>query len=130
MNNDQETYAPTVKFSSIRTVLAFVLTMRLVTKQIDFSNAFVQAELRDREQLFVTLPPGVNNSSIGNNDVALRLKKSLYGYKDDLRLRFKKAEKGIEDLGFAASEADPSLFLHKGKGILLLLYVDGVLLSH
>ena len=86
MNNDQETYAPTVKFSTIRTVLASALRMRLVTKQINFSNVFVQAELGDREQFFVTPPPGVNHPSMGNKEVALRLKKSLYGQKDALRL--------------------------------------------
>ena len=37
---------------------------------------------------------------------------------------------GIENLGFVPSEADPCLFLHKKKRILLLLYVDDVLLFH
>jgi len=32
MNDEVETYAPTVKFSTIRTVLAFALWMKLVTK--------------------------------------------------------------------------------------------------
>ena len=75
-----------MKFSTIRTVLAFALRMRLVTKQINFSNAFVQAELGDREQFFVTLLPRVNHPSVSNKDVALRLKKILYGQKDAPRL--------------------------------------------
>ena len=128
MNDDVETYAPTVKFSTIRTVLAFALRMKLITKQIDFSNAFVQAELGEREKLYVTLPPGVHHPTRDNKEVVLQLKKSLYGQKDAPRLWYKKVKAGIENLGFVSSEADPCLFLHKKKKILLLLYVDDVLL--
>lgn len=101
-----------------------------MTKQINFSNAFVQAESGDREQLFVTLPSGVHHPLISYKEVALRLKKSLYRQKDAPRLCLKKVKKGKEDLGFAVSEADPCLFLYKGKGILLLLYVNDVMLFH
>ena len=43
-NDERETFAPVVKWSTIRTVLAFALKMGLKTRQIDFDNAFVQAD--------------------------------------------------------------------------------------
>ena len=47
---ERETYAPVVRWSTIRTVLAFALKMKLKSKQIDFSNSFVQANLKPEEQ--------------------------------------------------------------------------------
>ena len=43
-SDETEIFAPVVKWSTIRTVLAFALKMDLKTKQIDFHNSFVQAE--------------------------------------------------------------------------------------
>ena len=56
-----ETFAPVAKWSTIRTVLAFALRMRMKSKQIDFENAFVQAELSEKDSIFVTLSVGVNH---------------------------------------------------------------------
>ena len=40
-SDERETFAPVVKWSTIRTALAFALKMGLKTRQIDFDNAFV-----------------------------------------------------------------------------------------
>jgi hypothetical protein len=61
-DDERETYAPVVKWSTIRTVLAFALQMKLKTRQIDFDNAFVQIELNDKERIYVTLLVGVHHS--------------------------------------------------------------------
>ena len=69
-NDERETFAPVVKWSTIRTVLAFALRNGLKTRQIDFDNAFVQAELKEEESIYVTLPVGVHHAIHRSKDVA------------------------------------------------------------
>ena len=123
-SDERETFAPAVEWSTIRTVLAFALKMGLKTRQIDFDNAFVQAELSEKDSIFCALPVGVEHPTHFNRDVVLKLMKSLHGMKDAPKFWFLKAKKGLEDLGFVPREHDQCLFLHKEKKILLLLYVD------
>ena len=51
-----ETYAPVVSWTTIRMMLTLSIVMNLKTRQVDFSNAFAQAELHGDEQVFVELP--------------------------------------------------------------------------
>ena len=57
-SDERETFAPVVKWSTIRTVLAFALKMGLKTRQIDLDNAFVQAESAGKDSIHCTLPVG------------------------------------------------------------------------
>ena len=127
-NDERETFAPVVKWSTIRTVLAFALKNKLKTRQVDFDNAFVQAELSDEESIFCTLPMGCAHATHRNRDVVLKLLKSLYGMKDAPKFWFRKAKAGLESMGFEALEHNQCLFMHKEKKILLLLCVDDLLL--
>ena len=127
-SDDRETFAPVVKWATIRTVLAFALKNKLKTRQIDFDNAFVQAELTEDESIFCSLPPGADHATHDKTEVVLKLLRSLYGMKDAPKFWFRKVKKGLEDLGFVASEHDQCLFMHKEKKILLLLYVDDCML--
>ena len=60
---ERETHAPVVKWETVRAALAFALQMKLKTRQTDFDNAFVQAELNDKEWSCVTLSVGVHRTS-------------------------------------------------------------------
>ena len=102
--------------------------MNLKTRQIDFENAFVQAELSEKERIFVTLPVGVHHSTHRNQDVALKLMKSLYGMKESPRLWYKKVTQGMIDIGFERSDHDQCMFMHKENKIIVLLYTDDCLL--
>ena len=70
-SDERETYAPVVKWSTIRTVLAFALKNKLKTRQIDFDNAFVQAGLSDKESIFCTLPVGTEHATYSGFAVSL-----------------------------------------------------------
>ena len=105
-SDEQEIFAPVVKWSTIRTVLAFALKMGLKTRQIDFDNAFVQAELAEKDSIFCALPVGVEHPMHFDRDVVLKSMKSLCGMKDANALWFLKAKKGLEELGFAPSKHD------------------------
>ena len=45
------TYAPVVQWSTIRLLLSTVLTEGWVTRQVDYTNAFAQADLREEAYL-------------------------------------------------------------------------------
>ena len=127
-NDERETYAPVVKWATIRTVLAFALQLKLKTRQIDFDNAFVQAELKEKESIYVTLPVGVHHPTHRREEVALKLLKSLYGMKEAPKLWYQKVTAGLIEMGFERSQHDQCLFMHKNKKIILLLYTDDCLL--
>ena len=69
-----DTYALEVRWSTVRMMLVMICTFDLRTHDIDFSNAFGQAE-QNVSPVYMTCPSGVGLNSY---DVLL-LKKSLYG---------------------------------------------------
>ena len=70
-----DTYSPIVSWTTIRILLILKGYLRLATKQVDFSNAFAQADVK--EKVYVELPKGFEPPSDG--DHVLKLNKSLYG---------------------------------------------------
>ena len=60
-----------------------------------------------------------------------KLHKSLYGLKQAPRAWFERFTSQLENLGFTASSADPSLFTYKSHNEIfyLLLYVDDIILT-
>ena len=69
-------YAPVVQWSTVRMMLCIAASEGLKTRQVDFSNAFVQATLT--EEVFKTLPQGFL-ADTDEPDVVLKLHKPLYG---------------------------------------------------
>ena len=72
-----KTYFPVVSWTTIWMMLALSTVLGLKTKQVDFSNAFAQAELHEDEDVYVQLPQDFDSTLEG--DFVLRLNKSLYG---------------------------------------------------
>lgn len=117
------TYAPVVQWSTIRLLLYFSLFFGLITQSIDFSNAFVQAELK--EDIFVHLPRGF--ASVNYIPVCLKLQKSLHGISQAPRLWFEHLKAKLLARGFVQSALDPCLFYR--DDIVLLVYVDDVIIA-
>ena len=69
-----ETYSPVVAWSTIRTLLTLVLQEGWITRQVDYDNAFAQAELS--ETVFVE-PSKLFGPKLGK-DLVLKLLKSLW----------------------------------------------------
>ena len=70
-----ETFAPTVRFESIRSLIAFGVAEGWNFDQMDVSTAFLYADLE--EETFVEVPEGVS----GVEGIVWRLLKFLYGLK-------------------------------------------------
>eukprot|EP00957_Ditylum_brightwellii_P202896 15332303-Ditylum_brightwellii.AAC.1 len=53
-----KTYNPAVSWSTIRTVMTLAVNLGLKSQQVDYTNAFVQAELLEDEEVYMSLPRG------------------------------------------------------------------------
>ena len=119
-----DTYAPVASWASIRMLTIMSLQKQWVTKQIDFSNAFVQAPLN--KDVYVALPAMFNDTSgIDTNALCLKLEKSLYGMREAPKLWGDWLAKALERAGFTPSQEDPGI--HYGRGMAIAVYVDDVL---
>ena len=76
--NPIPSHSPVAKWTTIRSVLAFALNNNLVTKQIDFSNAFVQARLPEGMDKYTEVPNAQGFAKRSNSHLCLKLIKSLY----------------------------------------------------
>ena len=86
-----ETYAPVVQWSTIHLLLTIVLFEGWTTRQVDYTNAFAQAELE--HTVYVEPPPGFAIKS--GKDKVLLLKTSLYGLADAPRNFYQKLRAGL-----------------------------------
>jgi len=94
------------------------------SRQVDFTLAFCQSPQPDDNPLYVELPQCYRPAGFDSQDVALKLNKSIYGQVDSPKLFYEHLCKGMDALGFAPSEADPCLFIHREHKIMVLNYCD------
>ena len=118
-----EAYAPVVQWSTIRLLLSTVLTEGWTTRQVDYTNAFAQAELR--EDVDVEFPKLFAPS--GGGDWVLKLLKSLYGLRQAPKTFFEKLREGLLERGYTQSNIDPCLFMK--EGIMCVVYVDDTIFA-
>ena len=119
-----ETFAPVVKYPTIRALLALAAALNLEMRQLDVKTAFLHGDLK--EEIYMSCPPGFEAIA----DKVLHLLKSIYGLKQASREWYQKLKKEFESMGFTRAESDHALF-YKTEGDTLLIvavYVDDMLL--
>ena len=121
----EETFAPVIRISSIRTLLAVVVASKWDLFQMDVKNAFLNGDLS--EEVYMQPPSGL---SVESNKVC-RLWRALYGLEQAPWAWFAKFSSTIFRSGYTVSPYDSALFLHcTDKGtILLLLYMDDMIIT-
>ena len=121
-----ETYAPVSKLSTFRFLLALAARNGWQIDHLDVVTAFLNPEI-DRETVFMTLPLGMDWVDPRFSAIhVVRLRKALYGLRQAPLLWYKEIHQFLLSIGFSQSTVDSNLYF--GKGILLLLYVDDILL--
>ena len=90
-----ETYAPVAQWSTVLALLVMSIVLNLATQQIDFSNAFCQADID--EEVYVEMPKDFGDPR--GRGMVLRLNKSLYGTKQAPRTWFLKLKECLEQQG-------------------------------
>ncbi|CAI7863766.1 unnamed protein product [Closterium sp. NIES-53] len=101
----KELFAPVVKLTTLRTLLAGAAINGWVVKQMDVTTAFLNGVLE--EEIFMAQPEGFDDGS----GRVLRLKKAIYGLKQAPRQWYLKLRGVLEEIGFTPSTADHSLFM-------------------
>ena len=118
-----ETYAPVVQWSTVRLLLSTVLTEGWATRQVDYTNAFAQAEIN--EEVYIECPRLFGPKS--GSPRVLKLLKSLYGLKQAPRTFFEKLRNGLLERGYTQSTVDPCLFIK--NGLMCVVYVDDTIFA-
>ncbi|GJT58992.1 zf-CCHC domain-containing protein [Tanacetum coccineum] len=121
----EETFSLMVKMVIVMCLLNIVVSMSWSVYQLDVNNVFLYGDLE--EVVYMKPPEGYFSS---DNKVC-RLKKSLYGLKQDPRQWNAKLTSTIIENGFSQSKSDYSLYTKSDKGVFLamLVYVDDIIIT-
>ena len=122
-----DTFAPVVKATSLRVLLAIVFILHLLIYQFDFETAFLNPTI-DHE-VYVEQPPYFEVRNRNRRDWVYLLNKALYDLKQSPLLWSNELKQALIDIGFEQSIADESIFIydHNDKYIILAVYVDDIL---
>ena len=126
-----ETFAPVVKFTTMRMIFALATILNLTDMQLDVDNAYLHASLD--EEVYMNFPVGFYETLRGKGK-ALRLKKSIYGLKQAGFAFNQVLNKHLIKLGYQRAESDRCCYLKRWKRdgkqhlIIVLTYVDDLLI--
>ncbi|KAG3092998.1 hypothetical protein PI125_g16978 [Phytophthora idaei] len=121
-----ETFAPVVKYVTLRMVIALAKYYGWPLDQLDVVTAFLYGIMK--ELVFCAVPEGVELD--GDFD-CLELVKAIYGLKQASRVWNETFDEFVCSIGFQVSAFDPCLYIKvvDGHCVLVLVYVDDVLIT-
>ena len=117
-----ETFAPTVRYSAVRTILALAGLEDMEIHSLDISHAYLNGVLE--EEIYMQLPEGFED--LGNPGDVLLLLKATYGLRQAGRVWSKTLEDTLTKMGFTHIKSDPSIhvFLRDTLRIIIPVFVD------
>ena len=118
-----DTFAPVIRYESIRTILSIAARNDWDIVQLDVETAFLNGELF--EEITMKQPEGLSDGT----DKVLRLKKGLYGLKQAPLAWNNKLKSVLLQLGLQQSKQDSCVFFSnkEGKAIIIGVYVDDMI---
>ncbi|GJY44000.1 zinc finger, CCHC-type containing protein [Tanacetum coccineum] len=122
-----DTYAPVARITTIRLLLALVAIRNLVIHQMAVKTTFLNDDLE--EEVYMKQPERFVIS--GNEHKVCKLVKSLYGLKQAPKQWHQKFDEVVFSSGFLLNQSDKcvySKFDDSGKGVIICLYVDDMLI--
>lgn len=120
----EETFAPVVRYTSLRLLLALSAKHDWVIHQMDAVTAFLNGNLK--EEIYMIQPDGFDD----NSGRVCKLKKSIYGLKQSSRVWNEKLNSVLLSFGLNRSEVDQCIY-HAGTEdelLVVAIYVDDVLI--
>jgi hypothetical protein len=104
-------------------ILKILLGLKL--KQGDITCAFLHADLEPGENVYVDMPLGFSQYLKDGTKKCLKLKKTLYGFRQSPRVFWKYITKKLETCGLEQPKFDPCLFV--GTKVICVVYVDDLI---
>ena len=98
-----ETFAPTLRFESLRLLFAIAAYLGLLIYQLDVNNAYLNLYLE--EEVYMELPPGFPITE-RTRGMVLRLRKGLYGLKQSARIWNQRFAGEAKKMGFKPISSD------------------------
>ncbi|GLB38145.1 putative reverse transcriptase (RNA-dependent DNA polymerase) [Lyophyllum shimeji] len=119
-----ETFAHTMRYASLRVVLALAAIDDLHLRSVDISYAFLNGDVDCTVYMFQ--PEGFKQGKL-----VCKLNKSIYGLKQSPRLWSEKLAEVMQLLGFKKTYSDPSLYIYDRDGIKVIVpvFVDDITLA-
>ncbi len=123
-----EVFAPTMRWASIRLILALAALEDWEVESVDVSNAYLNGVLPKDVRVYMDQPEGHVHPEYP--DWVCRLLKGLYGMKQAGRLWYEKLGEILEQMGFKRLVSDSSIYVWEKKGIRVILpaFVDDLTL--
>jgi hypothetical protein len=121
-----ETFAPVVKFNSIRTLLALAAEHNLDVHQMDVKAAYLNGDLD--EEIYMEQAEGF--AKPGQEQKVCRLRKAIYGLKQAGRSWYQKIDTFFEATGLTRTQADNCVYVKRSSDSILMvaIYVDDILI--
>lgn len=121
-----ETYAPVIKYSSLRALLAYALCNNMYIHQMDVVTAFLNGHLS--EEIYMSQPEGFVKQ--GSEKLVCKLNKSIYGLKQSPRCWNAVLDKFLKSEGFSQSYADQCIYVKNSDNskTIIAVYVDDLVI--
>ena len=123
----KETFAPTVHYSTIRTILGLAALEDLELRSVNISHAYLNGILE--EEIYMQQPEGIE---VGGPEYVCRLIKSLYGLKQAGRVWNRTLHAVLTSMGFSRVQSDHGLYilLKDGTSTAAAAYANGPTQNH
>lgn len=122
------TWAPTCRMRVFRMMMAEASSdPAIMTAQWDLSTAFLHADMKSPEGVYMSQPPGFSQpSSEGEARIVCHLLKAIYGCKQSSRLFHELVRDSLKEMGAVQAKADECLFTFRDgdSWLKILVHVD------
>jgi hypothetical protein len=123
-----QTFAPTARQSTWRTVLARAVEKKMRIKQGDVPTAFLKGELH--HEIYMQQPDGFVEYGPNGEEMVWRLQRPIYGIKQAPREWYHELRKYLtQTLGMNQCSSEPCVYVRRarsGKMIIFLIWVDDI----
>jgi hypothetical protein len=121
-----ETFSPTPKWATIRTILALAALDDLELHSVDISSAFLNGDLD--EEIYMEEPEGFQTK---DKTWAYRLQKSLYGLKQAGRQWHQKLHSVLTSMGFERVRCEHSVWVYQKDQarVIVPVFVDDMTIA-
>ena len=124
----EDTFSSVAKLNTIRVLVALATKHKWKIHQLDVKHAFLNGELK--EEVYLVHPGGFVQK--GEEHLVCKLKKAIYGLKQNPRSWYIKADYFFNKKGFFKRKSDPNVYVKKDKEekvCLISLYVDDLIIT-